>query len=541
MNNLECQICCEQFCFFKIIKCDSCNGVICKSCVEKFIEINKSCKCILCNKEWDIFFKNKNFGTSLLMKLQKIETEKYFLIEKSYIEKTMIYFKYRDMGNEHKNLSERYDELFYKVDDMTIDEIVNHPIMIDVMKSIKTDCKYHIRGIINYYKERHAKLGNQFLMCFNDCTDPDDKVHEYYKVSLCPNERCNGIILDDDYICKICKTKICIKCHLIEYKDHSCNVTDVKTINFINKTCKPCPNCFTKINKTDGCDQMWCTVCKTAFNYNTLKIETGYIHNPHFFDYMRKNNIEIPRYEEANLNDNYYFFAPNPDAFCDHPDVVVNRCRLLHSNILNYQGKTYKHYFYTLLSRLCLTTYNKCFEMVRTYFHNNDIDIEPVEPFKLCYKLRCLYVENSVSEGLFLNSIYLMYKKEEYKNIILKEHREHMMAVKYLIINAKKYIEELNSIIINKVEKYLNDEYFNYTDKEWIVIINDIFLQVESINRIFILDNEINELFLQKCYEYEKIYKEKSLLRYYRRDKYFDFYYLQIQDIKQCMTKSLNL
>ena len=32
---------------------------------------------------------------------------------------------------------------------------------------------------------------------------------------------------------------------------------------------------------------MWCPDCHTAFNWNTLAIETGVIHNPHFFEFQR--------------------------------------------------------------------------------------------------------------------------------------------------------------------------------------------------------------------------------------------------------------
>jgi hypothetical protein len=40
---------------------------------------------------------------------------------------------------------------------------------------------------------------------------------------------------------------------------------------------------------------MWCTICHTAFSWNTGAIETRVIHNPHFFEYQRKQNANVPR------------------------------------------------------------------------------------------------------------------------------------------------------------------------------------------------------------------------------------------------------
>ena len=39
-----------------------------------------------------------------------------------------------------------------------------------------------------------------------------------------------------------------------------------------------------------NCDQMYCTQCNTAFSWRTGRIETGTIHNPHYYEYMRQRN-----------------------------------------------------------------------------------------------------------------------------------------------------------------------------------------------------------------------------------------------------------
>lgn len=37
-----------------------------------------------------------------------------------------------------------------------------------------------------------------------------------------------------------------------------------------------------------NCHQMYCVCCHTAFDWQTLRIETGQIHNPEYFEYLRK-------------------------------------------------------------------------------------------------------------------------------------------------------------------------------------------------------------------------------------------------------------
>ena len=54
------------------------------------------------------------------------------------------------------------------------------------------------------------------------------------------------------------------------------------------KDSKPCPKCQSLIFKINGCDQMWCTQCHTAFSWKTGKLEKN-IHNPHFYEWQRKN------------------------------------------------------------------------------------------------------------------------------------------------------------------------------------------------------------------------------------------------------------
>lgn len=65
---------------------------------------------------------------------------------------------------------------------------------------------------------------------------------------------------------------------------------------------KPCPKCKASIYKIDGCDQMWCTKCRTAFSWKTGSIEIK-IHNPHYYEWTRANsNNNVATHCETDFN-----------------------------------------------------------------------------------------------------------------------------------------------------------------------------------------------------------------------------------------------
>ena len=105
----------------------------------------------------------------------------------------------------------------------------------------------------------------------------------------CPVENCKGF-LSTQWKCELCKNKICKECNEpMGDGEHTCDPANVETVKLLAKDTKPCPSCGTMIFKISGCPQMWCTSCHVAFDWRTLRIEKGVIHNPHFFDFQRNN------------------------------------------------------------------------------------------------------------------------------------------------------------------------------------------------------------------------------------------------------------
>ena len=108
-------------------------------------------------------------------------------------------------------------------------------------------------------------------------------------VRKCPFENCKGF-LSTRWKCELCEHTVCPDCNEIKVADteHACDPGAVETVALLKKDTKPCPNCGTMIFKISGCAQMWCPDCHTAFNWNTMAIERGQIHNPHFYEFQRR-------------------------------------------------------------------------------------------------------------------------------------------------------------------------------------------------------------------------------------------------------------
>ena len=114
----------------------------------------------------------------------------------------------------------------------------------------------------------------------------------------CPNGDCRGF-LSTQHKCGVCGIWACSECREVkgdsQNSPHQCKKEILETVKTLEKDTKSCPTCSALIFKINGCDQIWCTKCHTAFSWKTLKIENGVIHNPEYFEYLRQNGKVLPR------------------------------------------------------------------------------------------------------------------------------------------------------------------------------------------------------------------------------------------------------
>jgi hypothetical protein len=90
----------------------------------------------------------------------------------------------------------------------------------------------------------------------------------------CPSAECRGYC-NTKGECGTCKKLTCVNCRDMifeEVKKHKCKEDVLASLKLIETESKPCPSCKVGIQKSQGCSHMFCTFCRTHFDWNTMKI-----------------------------------------------------------------------------------------------------------------------------------------------------------------------------------------------------------------------------------------------------------------------------
>jgi hypothetical protein len=255
----DCPICCETYnkSTHTQITCPSCNESLCRTCVQKYLlSTILDPHCMNCKVAWDRECVDsactKTFRSTKLKEHREnilFERQKCLLPETQ--PRVEAYVNMREIETEYKNLQSEIEQLQLRCNDLVM--------------------KRNIQERLLHGKHLSDKEKRDF-------------------VRKCPLDGCRGF-LGSNWKCGVCKKDVCKHCNneKLSEGEHECDPNDVETVKLLEKDTKACPKCGELIFKISGCPQMWCPKCHTAFNWNTLRIETGVIHNPHFLEYKRAN------------------------------------------------------------------------------------------------------------------------------------------------------------------------------------------------------------------------------------------------------------
>ncbi len=278
----ECNICCETYnkSKHKKIVCHHCLYESCTSCNQRvLLESVHEPHCSNCRKAWTLDFMNKNFTQTFITKEYRANREKiYFKEEETHFPGLLA------AAERQKKLNEYDDALKLLVQARTLNDEKEDQL---VSEQRATD-----RALKSQIEQIDALRRKVF---FKSASREKRAV-----VMKCPIGECKGF-MDAKFHCGLCDSHVCKDCHVKKNGEtddvHVCKADDVATVSELARNTKPCPNCHTRIYKTDGCDQMFCVQCHTPFSWRTGQVETGVIHNPHYFEALRAGNIRHQRHQ----------------------------------------------------------------------------------------------------------------------------------------------------------------------------------------------------------------------------------------------------
>lgn len=311
----DCSVCTEPFTnsVRTKVSCGYCDYSACKSCVTRYLLSQVvDAHCMNCRTGWNHEFMvlnlTKAFCTgpwrdhkkNMLMNREKAllpNFQVYAAAKKRMTELEPIQTKlFTELNHANKVTMELRNDMSNKHSKLISADPENEIKLLEEQKKLldKYSEEYMKYTLLSMkYGRIHSEFNVHYYMYsgYNEKKETEKK--EF--IMKCVKEGCRGF-LSSAYKCELCNTYVCKDC-MIEKNEkndetHVCKTEDVESVSLIRKQTKPCPKCGIRISKIDGCDQMWCTAdkCGTAFSWNSGKIISGVIHNPHYYEWQRRNN-----------------------------------------------------------------------------------------------------------------------------------------------------------------------------------------------------------------------------------------------------------
>ncbi len=304
-------------------------------------------------------------------------------------------------------------------------------------------------------------------------------------IMKCQVPDCAGF-LSTQYKCGVCDKLTCPEClDIKENDDHVCKQENVESAKLIKKETKPCPTCATRISKIDGCDQMWCVDCKTAFSWNTGQISNTKIHNPHYYEYLRQTQGSVPR-DPADIPGGAAACARFPTSTDVHlclqklgvPSNLKNMPKNpaeITEDLLRISHKA--HNLYQIIENNVNQIHRFIVEL-DTLVRDNNFDIYDRE----LTKCRVLYSLKRMDIDTFKRNTYMYHQKAQHHNNFIQVMTMFKQVCKDLfgfVYDIIKNFRNLNKLDVHSnlvAYRFIQYEYLYENNKK----INDLIKQLKS-------------------------------------------------------------
>lgn len=298
-----CEVCCEKFnkSNHSQVVCPYCPYECGSSCYEKYLlDTPEDAHCMSCRKGWSREILVGNFTQKFVSRTYKGRREDLlFEREKSMMPATQPYV---EITRQIRKLRENIQKIKVKIDngnqkmyviarqDLTVlrrDNSLETVFDAMVFRN-KLICEQRKTISVYMIDVQHLEWheGQLNIQLSGNSIERENRQF----VRACPFGDCRGF-LSQAWKCGMCDNWTCPRCHEVKglNKDepHECNPDSLATAELLAKDSRNCPKCAAMIFKINGCDQMYCTQCHTAFSWRTGRIEQGVIHNPHYYEYQR--------------------------------------------------------------------------------------------------------------------------------------------------------------------------------------------------------------------------------------------------------------
>lgn len=310
----QCPICVSNVKASRMMTCPSCHEEICFGCVSKYLlTINEGeDKCMSCQNTLDRAFIIRSLPPSLVFTTLKKHREDFlYEKEKAMLPATMPLLQLED---DHKLLSVEKANVFLEMKPLKFQK---EKLEIEIRQATRnkqdtTHLKEERKTVSQALKEIKHKLydvnkrldANYVQQLFIRNPNASVKQSEAAVLNImcpCPCGSCRGYVVANDTgrggSCGVCHADVCGKCYCLTNttngEPHECNKDDIESVKLIKKECKACPQCGVLSRKTEGCSQVWCMMCKTAWDWNTQRVDRGWVHATDYYNYLRTNNITI--------------------------------------------------------------------------------------------------------------------------------------------------------------------------------------------------------------------------------------------------------
>lgn len=284
MDDLSsCPVCADSFTstLRKTVVCPFCSFTACTLCCKKYLcDGVLDAHCMSCRRAWSDEFLDSNFSRAWRIGAYKKHREDIL------VEREMAILPTRQTRVE---AYVKREEVQKKIDEV-------HGRMRELEKQISA--LHRENGIHSaWYHRYNAEFSGTPIPTWTigythpqGGGGPTEKKEKAQFIMKCPDSECRGF-LSSAYKCGTCSNWFCSDCLVVKGKEkdspHTCDEKLKETVALIIKESKPCPKCGQRISKVDGCDQMWCTECHTAFSWTSGKVVNGVVHNPHYYEFLR--------------------------------------------------------------------------------------------------------------------------------------------------------------------------------------------------------------------------------------------------------------